>query len=275
MPELPEVQTVANELNGCALNQPITDVDVARPQMVKNADPREFARFLVGERFVRVDRIGKYLLFRLTNDKTMVSHLRMEGKYYYEPAAAPYDHRHVLVRISMGANELRYHDTRRFGTFGVYRGDAWKREPGIAKLALDPLDAAFSGAYLREGTRRTGRAIKSVLLDQTVVSGIGNIYADEILFSCRLHPEKPADKITKKKADQIAAEAKRILLWAIKLNGTTIASYKFKKGHAGSFQEQLQVHTRANKPCRACGAAIKKIKVGGRGTYFCPRCQKG
>lgn len=274
MPELPEVQTVVNELKECVLNQPITNVYVSNAKIIKNTNVTGLRKFLVGEQFIDVQRVGKYILLRLTHDKTLVSHLRMEGKYYYEKQTDPFDAKHVLLRIQMSDNELRYHDTRRFGTIHIYVGEQWKNDPGIKKLACDPLDAQFDGTTLYQQLQTIRRAIKTVLLDQTVVAGIGNIYADEILFACAIHPQQPANTLTKKQVNKIAIAAKRILLWAIAMNGTTIASYKFKKGHIGSFQEHLKVHMRAKKPCLQCQHPITKIQVGGRGTYFCNHCQK-
>lgn len=274
MPELPEVQTVVNELSNCALNQKITAVHIINPKLIKNTTPAKFKTCLVGEKIKSISRVGKYLIFHLTNKKVMVSHLRMEGKYFYDDINEPYDKKHVLIRFVLNdKNELRYHDTRRFGTFNIYNDVDYLESNELNKLALDPIDKKFNGNYLFDNIHDSNRYIKTTLLDQTKVAGIGNIYADEILFACKIHPQVLAKDITLKQAQLIAKKAREILEWAIACNGTTIASYKFKKGHIGSFQEKLQVHTKVNKPCLKCNTLIKKIKVNGRGTYFCPKCQ--
>lgn len=273
MPELPEVQTVVNELNNCVLNKEIVDVIVNASKVLKNSDPKSFKKFLVKEKIKQISRIGKYLIFHLSNNKVMVSHLRMEGKYFFESKSDPFDQRHVLIRFIFKNEELRYHDTRRFGTFTIYKGDEYLNSKEIKKLALDPLDKNFNGKYVFNNIHKVNRAIKTTILDQTKIAGIGNIYADEILFACKLNPKTPANKITLKQCEDIAKMSRKILLWAIECNGTTIASYKFKKGHIGSFQEKLKVHTKVKQPCLSCKTLIQKIKVNGRGTYFCPKCQ--
>lgn len=273
MPELPEVQTVVNELNLSVLNKKITGVKVHVAKLLKNSTVTQFQAFLTGEKIEKISRKGKYLIFDLTSAKKMVSHLRMEGKYFFENQSTPYDHKHVLVQIEFKDEVLRYHDTRRFGTFNIYENDDHLHSNELAKIALDPIDPQFNGVYLHNKIKDRTRAIKTILLDQSIVSGIGNIYADEILFACQINPSTPAVKITLKECELLAKKAKEIFLWAIECNGTTIASYKFKKGHIGSFQEHLKVHTKQNEPCQFCKTKITKIKVNGRGTYFCSHCQ--
>ncbi|WP_027119673.1 DNA-formamidopyrimidine glycosylase [[Mycoplasma] testudinis] len=275
MPELPEVQTVVNELNLCTLNKKILDIKINAVKLLKNCTPEQFKKFLIGEKITHISRMGKYLIFELTHHKKMVSHLRMEGKYFFENKKDDYDKKHVLLQFVFAKQELRYHDTRRFGTFNIYLNDDHLKSKELSKLALDPIDPNFNGKYLYEKIHKIHRAIKTTILDQTNVAGIGNIYADEILFACHLNPLTPANQITIKQADLIAKKARDILLWAIECNGTTIASYKFKKGHIGSFQEKLQVHTKVKWPCPTCKTIILKVKVNGRGTYYCPKCQKG
>ncbi len=274
MPELPEVQIVVEELRSSVLGQKIVDVAVTVPKVIKNASVRAFKSYLVGETFRRVDRVGKYIVFHLSNRKVLVSHLRMEGKYFFEAKTDPYDRRHVLVRFVFADAELRYHDTRRFGTFYVYGESDYMEAKELSKLALDPLSEKFGASYLSARLSKTRRAIKTALLDQTVVAGIGNIYADEILFACGIHPKTPAAALTMGHMRAIAKNARSILKDSIRHKGTTIASYLFKKDHAGSFQNKLKVHTKAKRPCPGCATAIAKIKVNGRGTYFCPNCQR-
>ncbi|UTS71057.1 DNA-formamidopyrimidine glycosylase [Mycoplasma bradburyae] len=274
MPELPEVQTVINYLKEEIINQKINDVIVNATKLLKNSTPEEFKRFLVGESFVDIKRIGKYIIFILTNDKVLVSHLRMEGKYKINQFNADYDQRHVLVRFKLDKFELHYHDTRRFGTFHIHSIGEYKDQDYLKKLAIDPTQEEWNWQYLKNNAIKSNRAIKSVILDQEVVAGIGNIYADEILFLSKINPTKKANELTNKQYKDIAQNATKVLLKAIELNGTTIFSYQFKENHAGSYQEYLNVHLQKDKPCKVCKCLIKKTKVNNRGTYYCEKCQK-
>ncbi|WP_033159716.1 DNA-formamidopyrimidine glycosylase [Mycoplasmoides alvi] len=273
MPELPEVQTVINELSKCILNKKILNIIILNKKIIKNSNQNEFKKYLIGEKFLNISRLGKYIIFHFTNDKILVSHLRMEGKYYFDKKNDIYDTKHVLIRFIFDKEELRYHDTRRFGTLNIYKKNDYLLSKELSKIALDPLDSKFNANYLLNKIKNSKKFIKTTLLDQTKVSGIGNIYADEILFASNLHPMTLAKNLNLSKVKLIVKNAKKILLWAIKCNGTTIASYKFKKGHIGSFQLHLKVHTKTNKPCSKCNTIIQKIKVNGRGTYYCPKCQ--
>ncbi|WP_027123862.1 DNA-formamidopyrimidine glycosylase [Mycoplasmoides pirum] len=273
MPELPEVQIVINELSKTVLNKKILDINIINPKILKNSSPKEFCNFLINEKIKKITRLGKYIIFHLTNKKILVSHLRMEGKYYFESAKDEYDKKHVLIKFIFSKYELRYHDTRRFGTLNIYNETNYLNSKELKKIALDPLDKNFDSKYLFKNIHNFNRAIKTILLDQTKVSGIGNIYADEILFASNIHPLKPSNQITENECKLLVKNSKIILKDSIANNGTTIASYKFKKNHTGSYQEKLKVHTKVNNPCPRCKTKIVKIKVNGRGTYYCPKCQ--
>ena len=276
MPELPEVQSVINNLieDGC-LNQKIIKIETIMPKLFKNCDFNEFQKNLLNESIKNISRIGKYLIFHLTNKKVFVVHLRMEGKWFYDDVLTKYDSKHVLVRIIMENNkELRYHDTRRFGTFSIYDENNYYNSKELSKLALDPLDEKFNWFYLKNNIYKSSKTIKTLLLDQTNVSGIGNIYADEILFASKIHPLKKGKEITDDEYKKIVCESSRILKLAIENKGTTIATYFYKKEKKGEFQKFLKVHTKKDKPCSECKTKILKMKVNGRGTYYCPKCQK-
>lgn len=273
MPELPEVQTVINELSKNLLNKKILDIKIINPKIIKNVDAKKFKNYLLKEEIISISRIGKYIIFHLTNNKVLVSHLRMEGKYFFDKKTDSFDKKHVLIRFIFLNEELRYHDTRRFGTLNIYNESNYLLSKELKKIALDPLDKNFNLTYFWKNISSSKKFIKTVLLDQTKVSGIGNIYADEILFASKIHPQKLAINLIPKDVKLIVDNAKKILSLSIKHNGTTINSYKFKKGHAGSFQNKLKVHTKFNQPCIVCKTLISKIKVNGRGTYFCSKCQ--
>ncbi|WPL37555.1 DNA-formamidopyrimidine glycosylase [Malacoplasma iowae] len=276
MPELPEVQSMIDSLveQNCT-NHTIIDVWTQMPKLFKNATFDKFKNHLLNEKISTISRVGKYLIFHLTNDKVFVVHLWTEGKLFYEPNDYPINQRHTLVRIVFdNKHELRYEDTRRFGTFTMYFENDYLESKELKKLALDPLNKNFNSEYLKKNIGKSNRAIKTLLLDQTNVSGIGNIYADEILFASKINPNLPGNKVTKKQFDDIALHANRILNLAVENKGTTISTYFYKKEKKGEFQNFLKVHTKKGYPCPNCKTTIEKTKVNGRGTYYCPKCQK-
>ncbi|MCF0218036.1 MAG: DNA-formamidopyrimidine glycosylase [Malacoplasma sp.] len=275
MPELPEVSCVIQNLKDekiCGLK--ILNVYNTLDKLFKNCSFTQFKDFVIGETINDISRIGKYLIFHLSNNKVFVVHLRMEGKLFLDDSTDLYDLSHTLVRINFGDKELRYHDTRRFGTFTIYYEDTYQESKEIKKLALDPLQNGFDAQYLKKKIKKSTRAIKTVLLTQEIVSGIGNIYADEILYASKIHPETAANQLSTNDLKQIVNNAKLILEEAILNKGTTINSYLYKKDHTGGFQKFLKVHQKKGKNCGVCNSKIIKIKVNGRGTYLCQKCQK-
>jgi formamidopyrimidine-DNA glycosylase len=275
MPELPEVQTIINTLNHSGvLHQTFNNVKIYKNKLIKNINPQGFARFLIGEKINTIDRIGKYLIFHLSNNKILTVHLRMEGKLFYEPLLSTYPSTHLRVEFFLTNNHvLRYYDSRMFGTFHIFKDKDYLQSTIIKKIALDPLNKEFNFKYLQKALMRSSQSIKTAILDQTNVSGIGNIYADEILFLSKIHPLTPSNKLTDTQIKNIVKYSKQVLLKAIKFGGTTVSSYKSDINHSGRFQNMLLVHTKKGCPCPVCGTKILKIKVNGRGTYFCPKCQ--
>ncbi|MDR2369153.1 MAG: DNA-formamidopyrimidine glycosylase [Mycoplasmataceae bacterium] len=276
MPELPEVQTVINTLmHSGLLCQPIVDVKVYKPKLLKNSNPVNFKAFLINERINNIQRKGKFLIFDLSHQKTLLVHLRMEGKLFYETIDSTIPTTHLRIEFFFkNKHVLRYYDSRIFGTFHIYTNQAHWQDQQLTKLGLDPLEDGFNGKYLATKVASSNRAIKTAILDQTNVAGIGNIYADEILFLSKIKPTRKASELSKQDFNNIAKFAKQILLKAIKYGGTTIATYKADANHSGQFQAKLLVHTKKGLPCKYCGTKIVKIKVNGRGTYYCPNCQR-
>ena len=268
MPELPEVETVLRTLERQIKDEPILDVSVLLEKMVDR--PKEqFRTELIGRHFLRFDRRGKYLLFGL-EDKILVSHLRMEGKYWLKQEDEPVDrHTHVIFTLS-GGRQLRYHDTRKFGTMELVPADA--DLTGFHGLGPEPFDELFSADYLYQTAKHRDTPLKTLLLDQSVVAGIGNIYADEICFACGLRPRMNCRRLSRRMCGQIVYETRRILAEAIRAGGTTIRSYTSSLGVTGLFQLQCNVH--AQKTCRVCGEDVKVVRVGGRSSYYCPHCQR-
>ncbi len=273
MPELPEVQVVINYLNKTILNREIASVDVRLIKLLKNIEPKAFEKKLKGLSFTNIERRGKYLIFHLSNGEIMVSHLRMEGKYNFEEELELKRNDHIIYHFKDGS-VLKYNDSRQFGTINIYKDyrTAMKSKE-LAKLGPEPFSETYNTDYLYKLTKASNRAIKTFLLDQTNVVGIGNIYANEICFAVKLNPKTPANKVTKKQCEGIVNATKEILADSIKHNGTTIHTFTFNKWEIGSYQEMLKMHDA--KQCPTCHSKVKFEKVNGRGTYYCPKCQKG
>ena len=268
MPELPEVETVLRTLEKQIQGAEIEDVRVYLPKMIDRSETA-FRRALTGRRFLTFERRGKYLLFGM-EDVILVSHLRMEGKYWIKQKGDPLDrHTHVVFSLSDG-RELRYHDTRKFGTMELCDPDIDRS--AFHGLGPEPFEEAFNAAYLYRIMKERNTPVKTILLDQSVVAGIGNIYADEICFACGIRPRMNCRRLSKPLCEAIVRETRRILEAAIQAGGTTIRSYTSSLGVTGLFQLSCMVH--AQKECQECGTAIKIVRVGGRSSYYCPHCQK-
>ncbi|MGL5296222.1 MAG: DNA-formamidopyrimidine glycosylase [Culicoidibacterales bacterium] len=272
MPELPEVETVRQTLQPLLVDQIITDVQVRWPNIIVG-DYVAWMKSMIEQRFVRIDRFGKYLLFVFEND-VLICHLRMEGKFYYQTQSEEINkHVHVIFTLSNGM-QLRYHDVRKFGTMElVSKSSLWKTK-SLAKLGKEPFELEQKPDYLFQKCQQTKRMIKSVLLDQTILVGLGNIYVDEVLYRAKIHPEQAANTLSKNQTAVLVEAAIAVLNKAIALGGTTIRTYQSTLGVDGKFQNELQVHTKKGESCPRCGTIIEKIKVGGRGTYLCPNCQR-
>lgn len=268
MPELPEVETVVRTLEHLIKDAEITQV-LVRYQKTIEGNVDEFAKTLKGEHFRQFERRGKYLIFRMDH-VTLVSHLRMEGKYYVQSPSDPLDrHMHVLFDLSDG-RQLRYHDTRKFGR--MFLCDLNYDFHQFHDLGPEPFDEAFNAAYIHSYRKGLTQPLKSLMLDQSFVAGVGNIYADEILSACGLRPGRSCKRITKKDEENIVKETRRILREAIAAGGTTIRSYTSSLGVTGLFQNECCVH--GQQTCARCGSEIRVRRIGGRSSYYCPHCQK-
>lgn len=273
MPELPEVETIRLGLNKLISKAVITSVDVYWNRMITPPFSSEkFKQVLKGEKIHTVERRGKYLIFILDH-WAMVSHLRMEGKYEVVAKNNEYKkHTHVVFHLADG-RDLRYMDVRKFGRFTLLPIDKQNEFEPFKKLGPEPRPENFNVTYFHEKLSKTKRAIKPVILDQTVVAGVGNIYADESLFLAKINPQKPANTLNKEETIALHAAIIDVIQHAVERGGSTIRSYVNTLGEAGSFQQELNVYGRAGEPCQRCGTPIKKIKLAQRGTHFCPNCQ--
>ncbi|MCM3122682.1 MULTISPECIES: DNA-formamidopyrimidine glycosylase [unclassified Mesobacillus] len=274
MPELPEVETVRGTLEVLAVGKKISQVSVFWPTMIKKpSEVEQFNDALRGQTISEIGRRGKFLIF-YTDDYALVSHLRMEGKYGLFSADEPVEkHTHVIFHFTDG-KELRYKDVRKFGTMHLYaKGTEFDSQP-LADLGPEPFSGDFSVEWLSEKLKRTNRKIKSALLDQKILVGLGNIYVDEALFRAKIHPERIANSLSREEEAVLYREIVSTLSEAVEKGGSTIRSYVNSQGQIGMFQLQLLVYGRKNEPCKVCGTPLEKTVVGGRGTHFCPTCQK-
>ncbi|WP_026572222.1 DNA-formamidopyrimidine glycosylase [Bacillus sp. UNC438CL73TsuS30] len=274
MPELPEVETVRKTLKNLVLHKEIKDIIVHWPKIIKNpVEIEQFIDALKGETIMDVGRRGKFLIL-YTDHYALVSHLRMEGKYGLYPKSEPYDkHTHVIFHFS-DETDLRYRDVRKFGTMHLYKkGEEFFRPP-LFDLGPEPFDETFTRDYLSEMLKKTTRKVKPALLDQKVLVGLGNIYVDEALFRAGIHPERIANTLTEEETTILHQEIIHTLSEAVKKGGSTIRSYVNSQGEIGMFQLELYAYGRKGEACKRCGTPLEKITVGGRGTHFCPSCQK-
>jgi len=274
MPELPEVETIRKTLLHLVKGKTIEEVEVYWPKMIKKPDDvKQFCNVLKGQTIRDIGRRGKYLKFYL-DDYILVSHLRMEGKYGLYKKNNPLEkHTHVIFKFT-DESELRYKDVRKFGTMHLFeKGEEEKHLP-LSQLGPEPFSELFTVQFLGEKLLSSSRKIKQVLLDQTVLAGLGNIYVDEALFRSNIHPERLAKDIKKNELKILHNEIIETLQEAVEKGGSTVRSYVNTQGQIGMFQLSLYVYGRAEQPCKVCGSPIYKIKVGGRGTHYCKKCQK-
>jgi len=274
MPELPEVETVKNTLKQDIIGKTIDHIDIYYGKIIKNLDPKEFQNKLIGETFLQIYRFGKYLVFEL-NHCFLVAHLRMEGKYFLMKDEPLNKHDHIIYYFKDGTN-LRYNDVRKFGIICLFLKDKYGTIDNIRtvyplnQLGLEPFDKGMTVDYLKNKFKKLSLPIKSALLDQSIIAGLGNIYADEVCYYASLHPSQSVETLNDIDLQNIIESSIKVLNKAIQLGGTTIRSFQSSHEISGRFQNELCVHT---KEYCVCGEKILKIRIGGRGTYYCPKCQ--
>lgn len=273
MPELPEVETVKETLKLKLIGKKIKDVKVYYDGIIAYPEVKEFSKQIKNLLIKDIKRRGKWLMFDLDN-YYLLSHLRMEGKYFFKNKEDKLDnHEHVVFTLD-DDEELRYRDTRKFGKMYLIKKEDINSIGPIKDLGLEPWDDNLNINYLKDKYKNKRLPIKTVLLDQSIIVGIGNIYADEILFLSKLNPLIKCCDLKDNDLDNIIKYTKEVLEKAIKLGGTTIRTYTSVDGVHGRFQNELLIHGKDKDVCPNCGQPIEKIRVGGRGTYYCINCQK-
>jgi formamidopyrimidine-DNA glycosylase len=272
MPELPEVETVCRSLRPHLLGRTIRRVRVLEPRLRVLVNERHLES-LAGRRVDEISRLAKYILLSLSDGRVWVFHLGMSGKLIcVTPDTARQKHDHIIAALDGGA-ELRYHDPRRFGLSVVTKRDRLYQLPQLRHVGLDPFDPALDAEYLFRFTRGSERRIRDLLLDQQIIAGLGNIYANEILSMTGIKPTARSYRLTRKQVATLAAAIPRLLADAIRWCGTSFSDYRDADDRSGEFQNHLRVYDRDGEKCRVCPALIKRVTLGNRSAYYCPSCQ--
>jgi formamidopyrimidine-DNA glycosylase len=272
MPELPEVETIRRQLAPHLEGRTLEQVEIRDPRWTRPVEPGIVAEQLTGATVERVDRAGKYLIWELDDDRHLLIHLRMTGAVLFDPDPEP-PHARARFELSDG-HRLIYNDPRRFGTVHLLHGSQARELYLGERLGVEPFTPAFTAAHLRALARHRTAPVKSFILDQRRIAGVGNIYADEALFRARIHPLRPAGRLSGAEWGELRVGIEDALLAGIDAKGASIDDFRHLDGAQGSFQDLFLVHNRAGEPCPRCGATIIKLVVGGRGTYVCPHCQR-
>jgi formamidopyrimidine-DNA glycosylase len=270
MPELPEVETIVRDLSDLVTGKTVAKVTVRLNKIVRTG-PRRLGRLIAGQTIDSVGRRGKHIVIGLTGDRVVVVHLKMTGQFWYGPPPKTWDKHVHLAWFFTDQTALLYRDMRQFGYFLGLTADDYHRWLQERNLGPEPLEIPAE-TFVEALGRRRGR-IKSLLLDQSFIAGLGNIYVDESLFAAGIHPLCPADAVPPDRARRLHREMRRILQSAIDHRGSTTRDYQGLKGVGGEFQNLHQVYGKTGQACPCCGAALVRSVVGGRGTHHCPDCQ--
>ncbi len=267
MPELPEVETIRIELSPWLVGECFTDVCVLDSKILATGPPDEFRLKLIGQRIEGLARRGKYLLFHLSGGASLIMHLRMTGSLLLDPMDPQ---RYVRVAFHLtGGHRFVFRDSRRFGLIWLVEDV----KSVVGKLGPEPLSDDFRPRVLGQRISRRSVAVKSALLDQGVVAGIGNMYADEALFAARIHPLTRACELSESELETLCHCIRTVLLEAVECRGASVDTYLRPEGKTGTAQCSFKVAHRGGQPCAVCGSTIRRVRIQNRGTYFCPGCQ--
>ncbi len=268
MPELPEVETVVQSIRHKLIGNEFEKIDLRWPKVLFNFSKSDFSNNLVKRKIQRVDRRAKFIIIGFNKD-ILAIHLRMTGKLYLQSNVPQKKHISAIITMNNGTY-LIFEDTRKFGRFYYYKSQDYLNN----KLGVEPLSNQMNSRLLFNILHSKKRMIKGLLLDQNIIAGLGNIYVDECLWKSNIHPENISNKISKKKIIKLCKAIKSTLQSSIIANGTTVIDFTFLNGQSGKYSEQLNIFRKEGTPCPACSTIIQKKKVAGRGTHFCPKCQK-
>ena len=284
MPELPEVETIASDLRPLIVGRTISSVDLRFPSIVRHPEPEVFARDLPGQRVLALDRRGKYMLLRLDGgggsplqgeaSLVLVVHLGMTGQLLHKLPEDPYrPHTHVVLVLDNGT-QLRYSDPRRFGRLLLGSEAELVAARKLPRLGPEPIDPEFTPRELHRRLSGRRAPLKLLLLDQSILAGVGNIYADEACYRARIRPDRPAGRLSRDRTKRLHGALRDSLLMGIANRGSSVDDYVDLYGAKGTQQEELQVYGRGGQPCLSCGRPLTLVRLGGRATVFCRSCQR-
>jgi formamidopyrimidine-DNA glycosylase len=272
MPELPEVESVRRALAPALEGRVFERVEITDSRLTRPLEPLEVAAELEGERVTLVDRRGKYLIVRFESGRALLVHLRMTGSFLLTPEGTADPHRRAVVTLDDGS-DVAYRDVRRFGTWLLLEPDEVEAYVD-ARVGREPLGDAYKAKHLAEKLAGRKAPVKAAILDQRTVAGVGNIYADEALWRARIHPLTPAAALGPDEVSALYRGIRAALQAGIRRQGSTLRDYRMPDGSEGGAQHEFKVYGRGGEPCDRCGTPIDKIRVAGRGTWFCPSCQR-
>lgn len=273
MPELPEVETIASDLRPHLVGRTIVSCELRFPSIVRHPEPEIFTDLIAGQRIDSLKRRGKYILIGLGEDRVLVVHLGMTGQLrLVSPETQIANHTHAILTLDDGL-QLRYRDPRRFGRLLLGTEAGLLEARALPKLGPEPIDPGFTADTLYTSLRRRKAPLKAVLLDQKALAGVGNIYADESLYKARLRPDRIASHVSKESARRLHESLRESLQTAITNRGSSVDTYRDAWGDVGGQQEVLLVYGRAGEPCFTCGRPLSAVRIAGRTTVFCRRCQ--
>lgn len=273
MPELPEAETIGRALHRALCGRTITQLELFVPAMRTSLLPLKSAG-LPGLKFTGVRRRGRYLMADLSDGRTLLMHFGMSGVVRIEGADVPKrKHEHVFIHLDDG-KIFRFECTRRFSLLEIHTLNEKLLPEPLTKLGAEPLDDGFTGKMFFEACRKRSVPVKNLLMDNSIVTGIGNIYAAETLFAAKVDPRRSGSTLTLNECEKITAAAKKILLAAIECGGTTISDFRHVDGSEGKFVQNLQIYGKKDENCPVCGNIIESVRIGGRSSFFCSRCQK-
>jgi len=267
VPELPEVETIKRDLERVVSEKKIKDIEISVGKLIKEPRAEELTKRIKGKTFKGVFRRGKYLIFSLSSGEYLVVHLKLTGQLIYGER----DKRSRITFFLSDGKYLNFNDQRLFGEVRLVK--EWEETPGIKKMGVEPLGRDFTPSLFQKMLAGRKTKVKPLLMEQSFLAGIGNIYAQESLFRAKIHPGRPANKLKEKEVKELYSSLRAVLEEAINKRGSSVDTYLDAKGERGGFDSYLQVYGREGSPCVRCGKGIVKVELGGRGTCFCPRCQ--
>lgn len=281
MPELPEVETIRRTLEPLLADRTIAGAELYLAKALRGCTPEAWPCLVTGRKIARLERRGKHLIMVLAKPGNheeaplaLVFHLRMTGQLIHGPGGRPRERHTTAVLTLDDGTELHFIDTRKFGVMNLIPYGRWDEVSSMSRLGPEPFSPSFTLTYFQNTLRRRKGKIKAVLLDQSVVAGLGNIYTDEALYRARIHPERMASSLDFEEVRRLYQAIKEVLQEGIAYRGTSVRDYADGLGQPGSFQERLAVYGRAKQACPSCGQPLARTVVAGRGTYFCPVCQR-